>query len=121
MPSTTSSFTLYRRLYGFCAALLLVVLTSQFCAAEQDFIDINLGSSAADTSQALIAPPTPPPAPTLSAAEAAEKVRRAFGGEVMSVNTQTNNLGTIYAVKMLKVGRMKTIQVDGQSGQLLNH
>jgi hypothetical protein len=78
-------------------------------------------SSAADNS--LIDPNTiahPAPAPRLSPAEAAELVRNKLGGQVMSVNTQQNDTGVIYGVKVLNAGRMRVINVDGQTGQLLN-
>jgi len=78
-------------------------------------------SSAADNS--LIDPHTvthPAPAPRLSPAEAAELVRNKVGGQVMSVNTQQNDTGVIYGVKVLNAGRMRVINVDGQTGQLLN-
>jgi uncharacterized membrane protein YkoI len=93
----------------------------QLCAAEPDFLDSHLASSTADNSQALVAPQAPAPAPKLNAAEAAEIVRQTLGGEVINVHTYSNSSGTIYAVKMLKTGRMKTIKVDGQNGRLLNH
>jgi hypothetical protein len=64
------------------------------------------------------APPTP--APKLSPAEAAELVRNKVGGQVMSVNTQENDTGVVYGVKVLNAGRMRVINVDGQTGQLLN-
>lgn len=61
------------------------------------------------------------PAPRLSPAEAAELVRSKVGGQVMSVNTQQNDTGVVYGVKVLNAGRMRVINVDGQTGQLLNH
>jgi uncharacterized membrane protein YkoI len=78
-------------------------------------------SSAADNN--LIDPNTiihPAPAPKLSPAQAAEVVRDKVGGQVMSVNTQQNDTGVVYGVKVLNAGRMRVINVDGQTGKLLN-
>jgi len=86
-----------------------------------DLIGGNMGlpSSAADNN--LIDPNTIPPVPTLSPAEAAELVREQVGGQVMSVSTQQSETGVIYGVKVLNDGRMRVINVDGQTGRLLNH
>jgi uncharacterized membrane protein YkoI len=39
----------------------------------------------------------------------------------MSVNTQQDDTRVVYGVKVLNAGRMRVINVDGQTGQLLNH
>lgn len=84
--------------------------------------DMGLPSSEADNS--LIDTDTIAPTatePKLSPAEAAELVRNKVGGQVMSVNTQQDDTGVVYGVKVLNAGRMRVINVDGQTGQLLNH
>lgn len=84
--------------------------------------DMGLPSSATDNS--LIDTDTIAPTaaePSISPAEAAELVRSNLGGQVMSVNTQQADSGVIYGVKVLNAGRMRVINVDGQTGQLLNH
>jgi hypothetical protein len=84
--------------------------------------DMGLPSSEADNSLIdtdTIAPTVPEP--KLSPAEAAELVRNKMGGQVMSVNIQQNDTGVTYGVKVLNAGRMRIINVDGQTGQLLNH
>jgi hypothetical protein len=84
--------------------------------------DMGLPSSEADNSLIdtdTIAPTVPEP--KLSPAEAAELVRNKVGGQVMSVNIQQNDTGVTYGVKVLNAGRMRIINVDGQTGQLLNH
>jgi|GEM_PF-3041227 len=111
------------------AALLLsaLLLTSQHGIAQSNFNngdliagDIGTQSSAADNN--LIDPNTvaKPPPPRVSPAEAAELVRSKVGGQVMSVNTQHYDTGVIYGVKVLNAGRMRVINVDGQTGRLLN-
>jgi len=84
--------------------------------------DMGLPSSDADNS--LIDTDTIAPTatePSISPAEAAELVRNKVGGQVMSVNTQQEDTGVVYGVKVLNAGRMRVIHVDGQTGQLLNH
>jgi uncharacterized membrane protein YkoI len=84
--------------------------------------DMGLPSSEADNN--LIDTDTIAPTatePKLSPAEAAELVRNKVGGQVMSVNTQQDDTGVVYGVKVLNAGRMRVINVDGQTGQLLNH
>lgn len=84
--------------------------------------DMGLPSSEADNN--LIDTDTIPPIapePSISPAEAAELVRNKVGGQVMSVNTQQDDTRVVYGVKVLNAGRMRVINVDGQTGQLLNH
>lgn len=102
--------------------LAMLLLTCQISLAEPDFIsgDLGLPSSAADNTL-IDADTIAPPAPNLSPAEAAELVRNKVGGQVMSVHTQQNDTGVVYGVKVLNAGRMRVINVDGQTGQLLNH
>jgi len=99
---------------------LCLLLLSQHSLAEPDFIDSGMTSSTPDRSQSLV-DPKPIAKPRISAAQAAELVRQQTGGQIMSVSTRQGSNGTIYGVKVLNSGRMKVIQVDGQSGQLLNH
>ena len=84
--------------------------------------DMGLPSSEADNSlidsDSIKSLPAPP---SLSPAEAAELVRNKVGGQVMSVNTLHNEQGVIYGVKVLNAGRMRIVNVDGQTGQLLNN
>jgi hypothetical protein len=103
--------------------LASLLLTCQLGLAQSNNLlggDMGLPpSSSADNS--LIDPDTiAHPAPKLSPAEAAEVVRNKVGGQVMSVNTQQNDTGVVYGVKVLNAGRMRIINVDGQTGQLLN-
>lgn len=105
--------------------LAMLLLTCQLGIAQtNDLIggDIGLPSSEADNS--LIDTDTIAPTavePKLSPAEAAELVRNKVGGQVMSVNTQQDDTRVVYGVKVLNAGRMRVINVDGQTGQLLNH
>lgn len=88
-----------------------------------DLISGDLGVPSSDADNSLIDPDSikSTPAPALSPAEAAELVRNKVGGQVMSVNTQHNEKGVVYGVKVLNAGRMRIINVDGQTGQLLNN
>lgn len=83
--------------------------------------DMGLASSAPSNSlidnQNLSDEPTPP---KFSPAQAAALVRTKVGGQVMSVNSMRGESGVIYGVKVLNGGRMRVINVDGQTGQLLN-
>lgn len=104
--------------------LATVLLSCQLSIAQtKDLIggDLGLPSSEIDTSlidaDDIVAPVTP----KVSPAEAAELVRDKVGGQVMSVHTQQNDTGVIYGVKVLNAGRMRVINVDGETGQLLNH
>lgn len=105
--------------------LATLLLSCQLGIAQtNDLIggDIGLPSSEADNN--LIDTNTIAPTavePNLSPAEAAELVRNKVGGQVMSVNTQQDADGVTYGVKVLNAGRMRVINVDGQTGQLLNH
>ena len=89
-----------------------------------DLISGDLGLPSSEPDNSLLDPDTiksVPEAPALSPAEAAELVRKKIGGQVMSVNTQHNDDGVIYGVKVLNAGRMRIVNVDGQTGQLLNN
>lgn len=57
----------------------------------------------------------------ISASEAARIVEQRYGGKVMNVQTRQGNGGVVYSVKILQSsGHMRTINVDGQSGAILN-
>jgi hypothetical protein len=62
-----------------------------------------------------------PPAPKITPAEAAERVRRATGGQVMGVNSLRTENGLVYGVKVLNSGHMRVVRVDSQTGQIINH
>jgi hypothetical protein len=105
--------------------LVCLLLTGQLGVAQtNDLVGGDMGlppSSKADNNLIdadSFSPPTP--APTLSPAEAAELVRNKVGGQVMSVNTRQDDTGVVYGVKVLNAGRMRVINIDGQTGQLLN-
>ena len=102
-------------------ALLILLWTSYGARAEPDFIGADITSSVASPAQSLAEPEPAAIEAKISAAQAAELVRRKTGGQVMSVSRHQSANGVIYGVKVLNSGRMKVIQVDGQSGQLLNH
>jgi len=92
--------------------------------AEPDFIGGDLGLPSDQKSNSFLdtsSEAAPPPPPNYSPAEAADKVREKVGGKIINVRTQYNDDGVIYNVKVLNSGRMKTIHVDGQTGQLLNN
>jgi hypothetical protein len=104
-------------------AIILLGLFSQPSLAEPDLIGGDLGLPSSAASNAFIDQDTAPAqkiTPKLSAAEAAELVRRKVGGQVMSVNSRTSDTGVVYGVKVLNEGMMRTIHVDGQTGRLLN-
>lgn len=102
------------------ATLLLMCQLS--IAQTNDLISGDMGLPSSEPDSSLIDTDTiAPPVPKLSPAEAAELVRAKVGGQVMSVNTQHRNTGVIYGVKVLNAGRMRVINVDGQTGRLLNH
>lgn len=57
----------------------------------------------------------------ISASQAAQIVEQRYGGRVMNVQTRQGNGGIIYSVKILQSsGHMRTVNVDGQSGAILN-
>ena len=91
---------------------------------SNDLIGSDMGLPSSEPDNSLIDTDTiapTAPEPKLSPAEAAELVRNKVGGQVMSVNTQQDDTRVVYAVKVLNAGRMRVINVDGQTGQLLNH
>lgn len=91
-------------------------------AQTNDLISGDMGLPSSEADNSLIDIDTiAPPAPNLTPAEAAELVRNKVGGQVMSVHTQQHDTGVVYGVKVLNAGRMRVINVDGQTGQLLNH
>lgn len=112
---------LFRQPYILLATLLL---TCQLSIAQTNNLiggDLGLPSSEADNNLIDTDDIAPPVTPRVSPAEAAELVRSKVGGQVMSVHTQQNDTGVIYGVKVLNAGRMRVINVDGHTGQLLNH
>lgn len=105
--------------------LAILLLSCQLGIAQTNELiggDMGLPSSEADNNliDTDTIPPTAPE-PSISPAEAAELVRNKVGGQVMSVNTQQDDTGVTYGVKVLNAGRMRVINVDGQTGKLLNH
>ena len=57
---------------------------------------------------------------SISRDEAAATARSATGGRVLSVDTQQRRGRLIYRVKvLLKGGRVRVINVDGQTGELI--
>lgn len=105
--------------------LATLLLSCQLGIAQTNELiggDMGLPSSEADNNliDTDTIPPTAPE-PSISPAEAAELVRNKVGGQVMSVNTQQDDTGVTYGVKVLNAGRMRVINVDGQTGKLLNH
>lgn len=57
----------------------------------------------------------------LSAAEAADRVQRQFGGKVMGVQTRQSNGITVYSVKILQSsGHMRTVNVNAHTGAIMN-
>lgn len=105
--------------------LATLLLSCQLGIAQTNELiagDMGLPSSEADNNliDTDTIPPTAPE-PSISPAEAAELVRNKVGGQVMSVNTRQDDTGVVYGVKVLNAGRMRVINVDGQTGKLLNH
>ncbi|MDO8345297.1 MAG: hypothetical protein Q7T48_19000 [Cellvibrio sp.] len=104
--------------------LATVLLSCQLSIAQtNDLIGGDLGLPSSETDNSLIDADdiAAPVTPKVSPAEAAELVRDKVGGQVMSIHTQQNDTGVIYGVKVLNAGRMRVINVDGETGQLLNH
>ena len=103
--------------------LAALCLSASLCRAEPDLLSSDMGIASSAANNQIIDTNTiaPPPEPTLSPAEAAELVRKKIGGQVMSVNTQHQDTGVVYGVKVLNDGRMRVINVDGQTGRLLSH
>ncbi len=57
----------------------------------------------------------------ISAAQAANIVEQRYGGKVMGVQTRQGRNGVVYSVKILQSsGHMRTVNVDGQTGAILN-
>lgn len=57
----------------------------------------------------------------ISAAQAAATVEQRYGGKIIGVQTRQTNGRTIYSVKVLQnSGHMRTVQVDGQTGAIVN-
>lgn len=101
----------------------LLLLASAHAFANDSLLEGDMGLSSSAPHNSLIdtrsraAEPLPP---KISPAQAATLVRTKVGGQVMSVNSHRNQSGVIYGVKVLNDGRMRVINVDGQTGQLLN-
>ena len=61
------------------------------------------------------------PRARISASQAAAIVQQRYGGKVMNVSTRQSGNGVIYGVKILQnSGHMRTVNVDGQTGAILN-
>lgn len=70
--------------------------------------------------QSSKSPIAPTLTPKISQADAANIVRKEVDGQVMGVNLQKTDNSLIYAVKILDDGRMRTLHVDGITGQLMS-
>lgn len=100
------------------------LLSSSHLPADDSLLDSDMGfTSSAPSNQLIDSASTDDETipPKLSPAQAAALVRTKVGGQVMSVNSLLNESGIIYGVKVLNDGRMRIINVDGQTGQLLNY
>lgn len=115
-----------RQARALLASFLLLVstlLASTQALADNSPLEGDMGLTSSAPSNTLIdtkshaAEPLPP---KISPAQAASLVRTKIGGQVMSVNSRRSASGVIYGVKVLDDGRMRVINVDGQTGQLLN-
>jgi uncharacterized membrane protein YkoI len=110
-----------RQVHVLLASLLL--LASVQILADNSLLDGDMGLPSSAQSNSLIdnrsraADPLPP---KFSPAQAATLVRTKVGGQVMSVNSHRSESGIIYGVKVLNDGRMRVINVDAQTGELLN-
>ncbi len=111
-----------------CMALLslgfICSSIAQSSLADDSLLDGDMGFASSATGNSLIDSSVradEPAQPKLSPAQAAALVRSKVGGQVMSVNSQRSDSGIIYGVKVLNDGRMRVINVDGQTGQLLNY
>nr|WP_324258425.1 PepSY domain-containing protein [Cellvibrio fontiphilus] len=126
----SQSMTFRRRICAASRALLLLSLTivgllsSPNLLADDSLLDGDMGlTSSAPGNQLIDSASTDDETtpPRLSPAQAASLVRAKVGGQIMSVNSLRSESGVIYGVKVLNDGRMRIINVDGQTGQLLNH
>jgi uncharacterized membrane protein YkoI len=60
--------------------------------------------------------------PAISPTEAAQRAQRHAEGQVMNVRTFQEDDKTLYGVKLLqKNGRMKTVNVDANSGEIVEY
>lgn len=92
------------------ALLLLIVAAGPGVALTHAQSAASTSSQSARTASAQI-----------SAADAAEIVRRQHGGRVMGVQTRQRDGRVVYQVRILQDdGRMRTINVDGHSGKISN-
>lgn len=92
------------------ALLLLIAVTGPGAGLTHAQTAASASNQSARTAGAQIA-----------AADAAEIVRRQYGGRVMGVKTLQRDGRVIYQVRILQDdGRMRTISVDGHSGKISN-
>lgn len=106
-----------------CILAASLALASSQALADPSLLEGDMGLTSSAPSNSLIdnqSLPDEPAPPKFSPAQAAALVRTKVGGQVMSVNSQRGESGVIYGVKVLNGGRMRVINVDGQTGQLLN-
>jgi uncharacterized membrane protein YkoI len=106
-----------------CILAASLALASSQALADPSLLEGDMGLASSAPSNSLIdnqSLPDEPAPPKFSPAQAAALVRTKVGGQVMSVNSQRGESGVIYGVKVLNGGRMRVINVDGQTGQLLN-
>lgn len=103
--------------------LALVLIAGQPVFAEPDLLSGDMGLPSSSPGNSMIDSGNinnEPQPPKITPAQAADLVRRATGGQVMSVNSQQTEHGVVYGVKVLNSGRMKIVRVDGQTGQIVN-
>lgn len=128
--SQSKTFRSFFSRAAFCRALtfslaIIASTAAHYSALAGDsLLDGNMGFASSTPGNSLIdsssrADDTAPP--KLTPAQAAALVRSKVGGQVMSVNSMRGESGIIYGVKVLNDGRMRVINVDSQTGQLLNH
>lgn len=93
------------------AALLLMLLMS-------------LGASANNQPSSQVREESSHQGPTrasITAAQAADRAQRQFGGKVMGVQTRSVNGAVVYSVKILQPsGHMRIVNVNGQTGAIMN-
>lgn len=104
-----------------------LLLLWSLCSTAEPSLDNALAPHSAGNTQKLLpdaprasAAPSKAIAPRLSQADAAQLAREHTGGQVMSVSTSQQDSQIIYGVKVLNAGHMRVVNIDANSGEILN-
>lgn len=132
MPdSVTRGFTMATQIQSLIKSALLtalifstpLALAKKDAHPSKDLFAEPAGQQASSSAQELVSPPIEEDSevePAISPVDAAQRAQSHVDGQVMNVRKFQEESKTLYGVKLLqKNGRMKTVNVDANSGVII--